>query len=397
MKNIPLLAAAVALCFASPLAAQLHIKGATVMVNTGATLFVDGNLKNVSAGKLTNKGTIELTGDWDNAATVTQSGTAAKVIFSGTPNATVKSGNKAFYKIELRKTGASLFLSDNMTVNKEIRFGGPTLPNCFLLLGDHNLKLAAAATIADISPTNYIVTDGAGQLQKTNCATFLFPVGANSSQYNPLTIAETGTKDIKGVRCLESPLSGGDAGLPLAAGAANVSWQITESVAGGSNATVTAQWAAGDELPLFDRTNAAVHRHDGVAWQALTAGGASQGNDPYTRKATGVNAFGYFMVATPSVFLQNPDDRENAAADPQAADFQIFPNPTSDRLTVRASVQDAPVEGLVMDARGAVLRRFTMVDGQHSLDVRHLPAGIYCVRLTAPDGQDWVKQFVKMD
>lgn len=50
-----------------------------------------------------------------------------------------------------------------------------------------------------------------------------------------------------------------------------------------------------------------------------------------------------------------------------------------------------------MDARGALLRRFTMADRQYSLDVRHLPAGIYCIRLSAPGGQDWVRQFVKMD
>lgn len=392
-----MLAAALAVCFASPLAAQLHIKGATVMVNTGTTLFVDGDLRNVSAGKLTNKGIIELTGDWQNSATVTQSGTAATVIFSGTPNATVKSNNKAFYKIELRKTGASLYLADNMTVNKEIRFGGPAFPNCFLLLGDHNLKLAAAATVPNVTPTNYIVTDGTGQLQKTNCATFTFPVGANSSQYNPLIIAESGTKDIKGVRCLENALSGGDAGLPLAQGTADVSWQITESVAGGSNATVTAQWASGDELPLFNRANAAVHRFDGAVWQGLTAGGASQGNGPYTRKATAVNSFGYFMVATPGTFLQNPDDRADTTTEPQSAGFQVFPNPATDWATVRAINISPQAEGCVVDARGATLRHFKLENGQQILDLRGLAAGTYFVKLSNAEGQVWAKPFLKVE
>jgi hypothetical protein len=119
-----------------------------------------------------------------------------------------------------------------------------------------------------------------------------FPVGI-SSTYNPVTINNAGTSDDFSVRVQSSfdnaPLN------PSAV--VSRQWTITETVAGGSNATVTLQWNTADEAGSFVRTNPIyIGRHNGSQWLQTAASFADLGGGVYTASASGFTSFSPFGV-----------------------------------------------------------------------------------------------------
>lgn len=197
----------------------------------------------------------------------------------------------------LRTNGSTLqnLLVDQSTVH--------LLDNCIVLgnlnfaagggmvdLGDNDLVMGDAATVTGYGPNAYVVTSGAGEMAKQNlgATAFTFPVGFDDATYNPLTLAENGTADEIGVRCLAGPLTNGATGTLIASAMANTAWEVSEANAGGSNLAATAQWAAADELPGFDRAGCGIARYNtGLDWDLMpTNMGAAAGADPYSRSGT---------------------------------------------------------------------------------------------------------------
>jgi hypothetical protein len=89
--------------------------------------------------------------------------------------------------------------------------------------------------------------------------------------------------------------------------AVNATWFITEAVAGGSNADITLQWNAAQELPAFDRSISRFG-HYTSSWQLGTTAAAT-GTNPYTFSGTGITSFSPFGVlnnagALPLQFIQ---------------------------------------------------------------------------------------------
>ena len=62
-----------------------------------------------------------------------------------------------------------------------------------------------------------------------------------------------------------------------------------------------------------------------------------------------------------------------------ATEFQIYPNPAADRITVEASGMDEEV--VLYDLLGRVVRRGRVVAGKAVLDTARLPVGVYVVRV----------------
>jgi hypothetical protein len=79
--------------------------GATITVQSGATLYVAGAVQNASGATLTNAGTVQLTGNLTNAGTLASPGT---LLFSGTADQTFAPGaNTSVGTLTLSNTGAS--------------------------------------------------------------------------------------------------------------------------------------------------------------------------------------------------------------------------------------------------------------------------------------------------
>jgi hypothetical protein len=178
-------------------------------------------------------------------------------------------------------SSANVSISADITVN-----GVLTLANGRLLLGNHTLTLASTGSLSGGSSTSYIVTDGTGYLVQNVPAAItntVFPVGT-ISDYNPLTLNNNGgTTDNYSVRVANSHSNVVDETKVV-----NDQWTIHESVDGGSNVTLTAQWNFGEEGVSFggSRASAQIGRYSGTgtSWSTFTASIA--GSDPYTAQTT---------------------------------------------------------------------------------------------------------------
>lgn len=270
IKRLPVLLFSVAVLSGKFTTAQLNINSAQFFIESGATVTVQGDL--------TSNTSILGTG---------------KILLKGSANQNVSMNGNTIPNLEL-DNAANATLTSAAIIGTDLLF-----TNGSLLLGANNLTIASGATITSPSSAKFVITNGAGMLKKNALAgSFLFPVGASASEYNPLTLDNTGgTSDNFTVRANPNVLV--DGVNPATSDFANASWTVAEDVAGGSNLTLMAGWDGPDELASFNRAKSGVARYvSGSDWdlpasQTLAASGA----DPYLRTRTGVSTLGTFAVA----------------------------------------------------------------------------------------------------
>jgi hypothetical protein len=288
--------------------AQFINNGATVTIQTGATLRVETNIENNGTGTFTNNGTIEVSGNFTNASTATLTGGAGLVKFIGSANTTLNTGGDALFNVQMDKIGnKTVTLSAPATVAGNLSFTGE---NSTIKLSGNDLALASTTTVsanANHSTNGYVVTNGAGKLVRTNLGgtPFTFTVGYDTTSYNPITIAENGTIDNIGVRVLEKAYENGVSGTAITSEVVDASWIISEASGGNSNLTITPQWLTADEMPSFTRNDCGVAKYVGPTYDLLLAGmGASTGSgtaaDLYKRQRTAVTP-GTFVVGDDKV------------------------------------------------------------------------------------------------
>lgn len=280
----------------------LYNDGAMIKVQAGATLYVEGGIQNTATGTIDNDGTIEVKGNFINAGTWEPS-QANTLKFTGNVNSDVTSGPAKFQTVVIQKDATfNVNLIDNMTVNTNLNFNAAGASK--LNLGAKHLILPSAATITGYDSDEYIVTGGAGKVKRFfgGAGSFEYPVGFNTTTYNPATINLTaGPNDTLSVRVGDHPTDGnGLTGTPITTDVVDAVWEITESTSGGNTANVTLGWAETDELSGFADLLNAVSRNDGTnGWDALFADlGPEVGN---TRTRNGLNSFGAFAVGDKTV------------------------------------------------------------------------------------------------
>ncbi len=282
----------------------LYNDGAMIKVQAGATLYVEGGIQNTATGTIDNDGTIEVKGNFINAGTWEPS-QANTLKFTGNVNSDVTSGPAKFQTVVIQKDATfNVNLIDNMTVNTNLNFNAAGASK--LNLGAKHLILPSAATITGYDSDEYIVTGGAGKVKRFYGATgsFEYPVGFNTSTYNPATINLTaGPNDTLSVRVGDHPTADGNGysgANPITKDVVDAAWEITESTIGGNTANVTLGWAETDELTGFADLLNAVSRNDGTnGWDALYADlGPEVGN---TRTKNGFTSFGTFAVGDKTV------------------------------------------------------------------------------------------------
>ena len=187
-----------------------------------------------------------------------------------------------------------------------------------------DLSLASVATITNGDANRQLVTNGTGKVIKEGLTStaFTYPLGNSTTTYNPVTISNSGTADNIGVRCLANVLNAGPTGTAFSKEVADASWDVSETVAGGSALSLTSTWNATDELAGFDRTKTGISYYiptpgTTLGWDLLNSQvGAATGSNPYSISRTGISSLGVFAVGTrpvlspllvtPKVFLQGP-------------------------------------------------------------------------------------------
>lgn len=298
---------------------HLTIAGTATKTIPNTNITVLGNLTiNNTAGNVlsntTNNKNITLAGNWLNnrGAGAFLPGTGT-VIFNGTTAQTITcTGGESFRNLTISNTSGDVTLNNAVSVSGTLNFTTGKV-----VLGANNLIITSGNAITGYSPSNYVVTDGNGTLRISSLTTArVFPVGKSTTSYTPATIANTGTSDQFGVRVEPTVKEFGTSGNALLFGVVDQAWMIDESVVGGSNATLTLQWNAGDELASFLRTDCHISHFTAGAWDNSAASSAA-GSNPYTVSRSGLNSFSPFAVERASthplpIQLINFDAKFNA-------------------------------------------------------------------------------------
>lgn len=269
MKKIILLSAS---CFiVMVIKAQLYIDNATFFIQPGATVTVQGDV--TSNVDIQGTGLLQL---------------------KGSSNQNVNMNGFTIPNLEMDNTA-------NATLTGHARIGTSMLfTNGRIQLSTFNMTMAAAATMTGHNSSRFFITNNTGNLVKQSlAAAFTFPVGFSSTEYNPVTITNAGTADDYSVRCLQNVLANGTSGAVLTSNFAGNSWMVSEAVVGGSNLTMTGEWAAGDELAGFSRAKSGIARYNsGTDWDLpANSVAAAAGAGPYTRLRSSITSTGVFAAA----------------------------------------------------------------------------------------------------
>jgi hypothetical protein len=281
-------------------------------VDTGSALYMDyGNGGNKSASLTVGRnfslsgslslgdavgGDMNVAGSWTNAGTflpnsraVQFNGSAAQTLTGATTFGYLTINNAA--GVTLQSTTSSIVVSQTLA-----------LTSGKITLGTNNLTISSTNAISGVSASNYVATNGTGQLKRTvGGSAVVFPVGA--AAYNPITFTNSGTSDVYGVRVIDGAITTG------ANNTKTVSrrWVTTEAVAGGSSLAVVAQYNTGEPNTGFAAaTDPFIGFYNGTAWTqvAATAGGAS----PFTFTSLANSSPSDLTTATTQYFALGKDN-----------------------------------------------------------------------------------------
>lgn len=284
-----------AICLPLLLSAQLALNnnGAIIKVRLGTNLRVNnGSIENKNSGNIENNGNIYLDETFRQITGASYNGGSSSWLwFEGASNQSAV-GDAALDLSGLRvDNGNRLILGNHVNVNREVDL----MMNGTIELGNFNLNIASGGTISNYDANNYVITNSIGYLQQEVTTTnVLFPVG--NSSYNPAILSNTGTLDKLQVRVVDQVLEEGTTGAVKTANVVNRTWMISEETLGGSDVTMTLQWAASDEL-AFDRTNSGIAHHlSGTNWDFPAYGGASSAGVNWTQTRSGFTSFSPFVV-----------------------------------------------------------------------------------------------------
>ncbi|WP_215238955.1 right-handed parallel beta-helix repeat-containing protein [Dyadobacter helix] len=245
----------------------------------------------ISAGK-----TLDINGDAENEGTFTASG---KTVFSG-ESQKIPSG--IYENLQIAGTGT-------MTLDGEVSVSGElTLTTGYVELDENDILIEDGGSITGGSSSSFIVTNSTGKLKQGGLGTggitgpIVFPIGTTALSYTPVTITNTGTQDVYGVRVITGVNSEYDdseipSGAAQTTNNVNKTWFLSEGTEGGSQVTLDFHWNSSDEQSGFVRTACFASHYLDNKWTA-GATASAQGSNPYYISLTGITQFSPFGVGS---------------------------------------------------------------------------------------------------
>ena len=253
---------------------------------SGGILFANDFINN---GTVVNVGTgiMFINGDFYNSGTINNTSNG---IFAIIGNGLHKAGSPGPYLgqitlasfVDLQLTSTSHFPNMRMDGLSKI------------YLGDNSITIDGFYSNLPV-----IVTDGFGTLSMPVSTTpVVFPIAATDASYTPVTITNNnGSSDYFSVGVKPGVQQGGNSGNFILGQVVNRTWDIHQLDANPSNADLTFQWNATDELPGFNRTAVNVSHFSGGSWDVGPVGAAS-GTDPFTYSRNNITSFSPFTISS---------------------------------------------------------------------------------------------------
>ncbi|MEJ8817114.1 T9SS type A sorting domain-containing protein [Lacibacter sp. H407] len=276
--------------------AQVDITNNGIFYITGNTdtVSVTGNFTNASSASLTNNGRFYVKESYTNNQASTPVGTGELTLNGTGAQYITTTGTSPFYKLTINKASGLATLSSAVTVNNTL-----TLTAGKLSLDNYNMTIGNSASIVGGGTDTYLIATGTGELKQQIAAldTKTFPVGT-SVAYTPITIslAMFSTTDVFNVRMLTAVYTNGITGNTMNSNSVNATWMVSETVNGGSSATLTCQWPASLELTGFNRVFSRLAHYTSSAWDYGMLNIMASGMNPYTVTRSGFTSFSPFAV-----------------------------------------------------------------------------------------------------
>ncbi len=272
--------------------------GFTVNLSSGTGATRDLDVQGTSVLAVNTTGNLEVYGTFTLATGTSYQPTVGTTTFKGTGAQPIPGA--AYASLAVEGTTAKP-LTGAVTVASTL-----DLTSGLIDLGNFDLLLTnASSSVVGASPAHFCVVSGTGrfgfaQVGSGGASPVTFPIGTTISpgDYNPVTLANTGTQDTFWARVTDvTPVNPAN---PVPAGPRVVkkTWDVAEVTAGGSNATLTLAWDASDEGSAFDRANCGISHFTGGIWDLPTAfvGATSLGGTRYAVSRTGLTSFSPFAV-----------------------------------------------------------------------------------------------------
>ncbi|UAY51724.1 hypothetical protein [Ferruginibacter albus] len=268
--------AVAALFFCNESKAQLSINGATLYIQAGATVSVQGNVTSNT----------DIQGD-------------GKLLLNGTANQTVDLKGTAVNNLEINNATNATLASD-IKVAKSLTF-----TNGKITLGNYNLTLADVATTSGQGASKFLETNGTGQVvqQLTSIVTKKeVPVGSGTI-YRPafVTTSAVNTNASVGIRNLATldPNS-----PPHISDYVTAYWPVTKTNVTGT-LTVTGQYDASDVTGTLG--NLKGYYYNGTDWSSATTTintGTKQITAPVATASGEITGMDGFVLLKAKAFLQ---------------------------------------------------------------------------------------------
>ncbi len=277
--------------------AQVDVTNNGTLYITGSstdTFTVAGNFTNSSSASFTNNGKVYAKQNFINNQNSWTVG-SGEVFLTGTAAQNISTTNTSpFYKLTINKASGLANLASAVTVNNTLNLTAGKLS-----LGNYDLTIANSASILGSGTNNYVVAVGTGVLKQQVQASgsTLFPVGL-SGVYTPVTVSLSmfSTTDVFNVRMLPAVYSSGTSGSVMNSNVVNATWMVSETVNGGSNASLTVQWPSSIELTGFNRIFSRLAHYTSSAWDYGLVNIMASGSNPYTVTRAGFTSFSPFTV-----------------------------------------------------------------------------------------------------
>ncbi len=226
----------------------------------------------------------------------------------------------------------------SLTNSTNVVGGTLTLTAGKLSLGASNIS---TNSIIGASATNYIVTDGTGGFKLNNVGTGInvFPIGASTTSYSPVTINNSGTVN----NITASVKNSFDNAVPSATQVVNKQWTIMPD-ASGAAVSATFSWLTTDQASAFDPSSAiSIIRYNGAAWvgNSATISGSGVSATPYIASVSNVTNFGSFTVTNTTAL---PLILQTFSAALDAATVKLFWT-TSNEINTKAFVIERSSNG----------------------------------------------------
>lgn len=284
-------------------------------------------------------------------------------------------GKEYLGSIRVEKSNFPLVVASNLRVADSI-----CLDNGKLQIRDGVLRMDKTCVLKGFNPQSYIVTGGNGSLQRCltgNGQELEFPIGT-AEHYAPARISQVQgalTNEYR-VNIANDVLNNGLTGTSMSQTRPMVknTWHV-ECTSDTFKLNLKLNWTKAMETPGFDRSNCFVSHYENNRWDSTkTCAVDSSIANQYVICREGIETLSPFTILSANM----PTSLELSKT---PASVQIYPNPAAEFIHVTTSLSGVN-KLIITDVMGRTQGEYILNGDNASLNIGHLPAGLYLYILT---------------